>query len=497
MRLAAAGCIRATSLSSRRKNSAIDLRRSKEVLEKASRQTVRGFRAGEVWNDPDHLWILDLIAEAGYQYDSSFCPWMRRANGRPDLLFTHRRTLGDRDLWVLPISSFSIAGWRLPLGGNFIRQFPRPLVRHELKRWASHLAVPLVTYFNVWEIDPDQPRIEAAPLLQRIRQYRNLDHMQDFLRETLTTYRFTSTVDWLRVAPEVSASLANVRVRTPAPSLVATPQQLQLGVDIPPPIPITLVVPCFNEEGGMAYLRNTLQSVEKRLGERFDFRFVFVDDCSTDNTYAGLKQTFGARSNCKVVRHDVNGGVAAAIMTGIKECDTEIVCSIDADCSYDPHELAGMMPMLTDDVDLVTASPYHPDGGVLNVAGWRLFLSRSLSGIYRHVLHNELHTYTSCFRVYRRSAAIRIPISERGFLGVAEFIGRLDLSGSRIVEYPTRLEVRMLGRSKMKVFKTIAGQLGLLRKLIVIRLTSPPVPAPVPPSRRPIPSPVPTQRAHS
>ena len=476
---------------------AIDLARSKEVVEKATRQTVRGFRAGEVWNNPDHLWILDLIAEAGYQYDSSFCPWMRRAKDRPDLLFTHRRTVGERDLWVLPISSFSLMGFRLPLGGNFLRQFPRPLVKHELKRWASSLAVPLVTYFNVWEIDPDQPRIEAAPLLQRIRQYRNLDLMYSLLQETLSAYRFTSVVDWLRMAPEVSVHLANVRVRTPAPSRMATPQQLQLGVDIPPPTPVTLVVPCFNEAGGMAYLKNTLQSVEKRLGDQFEFHFVFVDDCSTDNTYAELMAAFGSRSNCKVLRHEVNGGVAAAIMTGITASDTEIVASIDADCSYDPHELAGMVPLLTDDVDLVTASPYHPDGGVLNVAGWRLFLSRSLSRIYRHVLHNDLHTYTSCFRVYRRSAAIRVPINERGFLGVAEFIGRLDLSGSRIVEYPTRLEVRMLGRSKMKVLKTIAGQLGLLRKLIVVRLSGPPVPPRAPAQRKAIPSPVPAPRVHS
>ena len=163
----------------------VDLQRSKEAVEKASGHTVRGFRAGEIWNNPDDLWILDLIAEAGYQYDSSFCPWMRRAKDRPDLLLTHRRTVGDRDLWVFPVSSFSMLGWRLPLGGNFLRQFPRPMVRHELKRWASSLAVPLVTYFNVWEIDPDQPRIEAAPFLQRIRQYRNLDQMYGLLQETL------------------------------------------------------------------------------------------------------------------------------------------------------------------------------------------------------------------------------------------------------------------------------------------------------------------------
>ncbi len=471
----------------------VDLARSKEAVEKASGQTVRGFRAGEIWNDPDDLWILDLIAEAGYQYDSSFCPWMRRAKDRPDLLLTHRRTVGDRDLWVLPISSFSMMGWRLPLGGNFLRQFPRPLVRHELKRWASHLAVPLVTYFNVWEIDPDQPRIEAAPLLQRIRQYRNLDQMYGLLQETLSAYRFTSVADWLRMAPE--ASVEPALEPAAAPARIAARDSLAHRRVTPERIAATLVVPCFNEANGLSYLRNTLQSVEKRLSDRFDLRFVFVDDCSTDSTFAGLTETFGGRSNCKVVKHEVNGGVAAAIMTGIKAADTEIVCSIDADCSYDPHELAGMIPMLTDDVDLVTASPYHPQGGVLNVAGWRLFLSRSLSGIYRHVLHNNLYTYTSCFRVYRRSAAIKIPINERGFLGVAEFIGRLDLSGSRIVEYPTTLEVRILGRSKMKVLKTIAGQLGLLRKLIAIRMAGPALPAA--PARRSIPSPVPTTRAHS
>jgi len=42
----------------------------------------------------------------------------------------------------------------------------------------------------------------------------------------------------------------------------------------------------------------------------------------------------------------VNGGVAAAILTGLRAADTEIACSIDADCTYDPHELGNMIPLL-------------------------------------------------------------------------------------------------------------------------------------------------------
>jgi len=102
---------------------------------------------------------------------------------------------------------------------------------------------------------------------------------------------------------------------------------------------------------------------------------------------------------------------------------------------------------------------------VHNVPSWRLLLSKSLSRIYRVVLRQPLHTFTSCFRVYRRSATIGTQPERDGFLGVAELLGRLALAGAAIVEYPATLEVRVLGHSKMKIARTIAGHLGLLTSL--------------------------------
>jgi hypothetical protein len=60
---------------------------------------------------------------------------------------------------------------------------------------------------------------------------------------------------------------------------------------------------------------------------------------------------------------------------------------------------------------------------------------------------------------------VNLPIEEKGFLGVAEMLGRLDLSGGKIVEFPTVLEVRLFGFSKMKTVRTIFGHLKLLSKL--------------------------------
>jgi hypothetical protein len=90
--------------------------------------------------------------------------------------------------------------------------------------------------------------------------------------------------------------------------------------------------------------------------------------------------------------------------------------------------------------------------------------------MYGMVLRHQLATYTACFRVYRRSIVADVPLSRAGFIGVAELLGRLDLGGSGIVEYPTTLEVRILGRSKMKIVKTMAGHIKLIFELIGLRL---------------------------
>jgi glycosyltransferase involved in cell wall biosynthesis len=202
----------------------------------------------------------------------------------------------------------------------------------------------------------------------------------------------------------------------------------------------------------------------------YDVSLLFVDDCSSDNTRESLNDMFGRWKNCRVVSHETNKGVAAAILTGIRSSNTDIVCSLDCDCTYDPHELCEMIPKLIPGVDLVTASPYHPLGQVRNVPSWRLGLSKTSSWLYSKVLRQKLFTYTSCFRVYRKSAVERLELNESGFLGIAEMVGRLDLNGARIVEHPATLEVRLFGHSKMKTLKTIVGHLGLLSKLLSIRL---------------------------
>jgi polysaccharide deacetylase family protein (PEP-CTERM system associated) len=445
-----------------------DLQRSRAALERASGRKVVGYRVAHEWFKPNDLWALDVLAKEGYAYDSSIGLLFRRFANEPWRRFMHKHVCGTKELWEFPLSSTNISGFDVPIaGGNYFRQFPHRLVKQAVENWHQNYQAPFVMYFHVWELDPDQPKINTPSWLTRIRHYRNLDKMAWVLEYYFQRYSFTGIARYLGLADEPAqyAPKTNGHAR-PASLDLAQPAE-ETTTDR---IPLTVVVPCYNEELILPYMANTLANVKKTLGRKYDVQFVFVDDCSKDDTWPGLHKTFSHRADCTVLHHEQNRGVTGAILTGINHAKSEIVCSIDADCTYDPLELTKMIPLLRGGVDLVTASPYHPEGRVLNVPQWRLRLSKTCSFLYRRVLPQKLYTYTSCCRVYRRSALLRLDVKETGYLGLAEMVAKLALSGGGVVESPATLEGRMLGRSKMSTFRTIFRHLRLLASLTGLRI---------------------------
>jgi polysaccharide deacetylase family protein (PEP-CTERM system associated) len=472
-----------------------DLAKAREALEAACGQRVVGYRAPG-WLGPEDMWALEVLAEEGYAFDSSIKPMFYSRSPHFTERFAHSQYFGERTLWEFPISTVGVGRTLIPIGaGNYFRQLPDAVIRSAVAHWdRRYPGAPFVMYFHTWELDPEQPQITAAPLLNRIRKYRNLHRVPEILRRYFHGHRFTCIGDYLgllepttpRITAEAARSIPVVRHADLAPTgqdEMDDEDLASIGIATLPEAGrtpprrervdalrqvrerVTVVVPCYNEEHSLPYLANTLRSVRDTLARNYEIETIFVDDHSSDRTWRVLDELFAAHPDVVRIRHETNRGVAASILTGLRHANTEIVCSIDCDCSYDPHELAHMIPMLRDDVALVTASPYHPEGRVHNVPSWRLLLSKTLSRIYRVVLRQPLHTYTSCFRVYRRSAMNGARPERDGFLGIAELVGKLALAGAEIVEYPATLEVRVLGHSKMKILRTIVGHLGLLTSL--------------------------------
>lgn len=234
---------------------------------------------------------------------------------------------------------------------------------------------------------------------------------------------------------------------------------------------VTVVVPIYNERECLDAMLESLVELEEHCGDEYDFEFLLVDDGSSDGTSQMLAERVEDRLNFRVIHHEQNQGIAAAIQTGIESATHEIVASIDADGSYDPALLGSMIPLLTAGVDVVTASPYHPLGTVEGVSAWRIGLSKIASRLYRVATGRKLFCATSCFRIYRRSTVMNCPPKDSGYVGVAELLWNVQHAGGAVVEHPATLRVRTAGQSKMKIAKAARGHLRLMGSIVKQRMT--------------------------
>lgn len=228
---------------------------------------------------------------------------------------------------------------------------------------------------------------------------------------------------------------------------------------------LSIIIPCFNEEQTIPSLERNLFPVIEQLCEERTVEVIFVNDGSQDGTAKLLDDLTVRHPGVRVVKHSHNKGLGAATRTGFAHARGDIVVVTDSDGTYPFTEIPNMLALLTPDVDIVTASPYHTDGGVEGVPAYRIFLSKGASLLYRILLKWNLHTYTAMFRVYRREVVHSVPSMANGFLMPAELLSVAILLGYKAVEYPTVLHVRCYGQSKARVARIILAhvrfQLGL------------------------------------
>ncbi|MDD2898174.1 MAG: DUF3473 domain-containing protein [Desulfuromonadaceae bacterium] len=172
-----------------------DIRRSKAILEDQCGERVNGYRAPSYSITGKSLWALAILVEEGFTYDSSIFPVMHDTYGIPDAQrFPHVQHTGAGPLVEFPLTTLPLhlgpKEVRLPIaGGGYLRLFPATLLIWGIKRINETEEQPAVLYFHPWEIDPEQPRIQAG-FKSRFRHYLNLDKTEGKLRRIFSDVRF-------------------------------------------------------------------------------------------------------------------------------------------------------------------------------------------------------------------------------------------------------------------------------------------------------------------
>jgi dolichol-phosphate mannosyltransferase len=232
------------------------------------------------------------------------------------------------------------------------------------------------------------------------------------------------------------------------------------------PCSLSVIIPCYNESEGIPQLKSKLLPVIEQARANRSVELILIDDGSTDNTFDLLNQNFGGLPETRVVRHPKNLNLGGAVRTGVQESKGEWIANLDSDCTYDPELLIPMLEEMERGADLVTVSPYHPKGIVVGVPAYRLFLSKSLTFMYRLILRRKIHTFTALARVYRRAVYPQIASPASDFTCLAEMMLKALKQGLKVAEVPATLSLRQFGESKMKTARVIRSHLNLLKRLI-------------------------------
>jgi polysaccharide deacetylase family protein (PEP-CTERM system associated) len=181
---------------------------SKALLEDIIGARVLGYRASTYSITRRSLWALDILHEAGFEYDSSIFPIRHDTYGIPDApqLPSRIATPKGASIVEFPMSTAPMFGTRIPVsGGGYFRLLPYWLTRSGLAKLNGELNRPFIFYLHPWEVDPEQPRVRTS-LKSRLRHYTNLDRCEPRLRRLIGEFRFGRVRDVLSNAALLPAA---------------------------------------------------------------------------------------------------------------------------------------------------------------------------------------------------------------------------------------------------------------------------------------------------
>ena len=218
-------------------------------------------------------------------------------------------------------------------------------------------------------------------------------------------------------------------------------------------VEISVVIPVYNEEPGLAQLFARLYPALDALGRRYEI--VFVNDGSRDRSAGLLREQFERRPDVtRVVLFTSNFGQHRAILAGFAHSHGRFVITLDADLQNPPEEIGKLVAQFDAGHDYVgTIRLQRQD------AAWRRYASRLVNRIRERTTRIRMTDQGCMFRGYSRQIVDVINQSTEG----NAFIPALGyLYAAHPVEIDIRHEERAAGESKYSMYQLLKLNFDLM-----------------------------------
>lgn len=218
------------------------------------------------------------------------------------------------------------------------------------------------------------------------------------------------------------------------------------------PAMLSIVVPVFNEAESLETLHREIREVANVQGYQLDL--IFVDDGSTDQSWAIIERLAAADAAVRGFKFRRNFGKAAALDAGFAYAQGDLVMTLDADLQDDPKEIPRFIAEMDRDLDVVSGwkqvrhDPWH-----------KVWPSRVFNAMVSRMTGVVLHDHNCGMKCYRREIFDEV----RLYGELHRFVPVLAAArGYRVGELVIHHRPRQFGSSKYGVARFVKGFLDLL-----------------------------------
>ena len=212
-------------------------------------------------------------------------------------------------------------------------------------------------------------------------------------------------------------------------------------------VQLSLVIPCYNEEGNLRPLMNAIREAMEPL--KLQYEIVITDDCSKDKSWQLLKELAASDPRIRVQRFVSNCGESAASWAGLKAARGRYLATLDADLQNDPKELPKFLEALKQ-YDCVCGTRVETRGQGDNFI--RIASSRIANWV-RNKLSGEKISDAGCtYRAFKRECIENLKF----FKGMHRFLPTLfKLEGFTVTEISVTNNPRFAGKSNYGVWNRL------------------------------------------
>jgi glycosyltransferase involved in cell wall biosynthesis len=229
---------------------------------------------------------------------------------------------------------------------------------------------------------------------------------------------------------------------------------------------ISVVVPCYNEEGSILTLVERLHPALEKL--RQSYEVIIIDDGSKDRTPRILADAAAERPWLKVISFRRNYGQTAAMMAGFQHASGETIVAMDGDLQNDPDDVGTVVAKLSEGYDVVSGWRKDRKDHAIK----RNLLSRFANRLISTTTGVRLNDYGCSLKAYRRETLEGIQLYGEMHRFIPVYA---HWNGARIAEVPVRHHARTTGASKYGMERVIKVILDLFVVLFLHRYSQKPI----------------------